>query len=190
MTKPEWQRTYQFGMLLIVPPASVCEVIDPLRKLYSPIAQSYFQTHVSVTQPFLHPPTPDVLAEIEAIVSGFRSFSITYGPLRTWSSGRIIFFEIQPADVILELRENLHKTGMFNLSLPFTEGFVPHMTIQEGYAEGTPGVDIVSSAEGLQVYERLKPSVQHGEFVCTGLDYTIPDENFHFTSKRHFAFSD
>jgi 2'-5' RNA ligase len=185
----DWQKTYEHGTFVIWPPDAVRAEINPLRATYSPIAQSYCETHITLTQPLLCPLDTVDWARLEIIVSSFQSLTIRYGPLRTWSGGRIIYFAIEPQETILALRQALHQTGLFNLDLPFTEGFVPHMTVQEGYAEGTPGADVVEPGQGMVVYQELKDRYPGGAFLCLEITYVVPDSRFHFDVVRTLPFS-
>lgn len=185
----EWQKGYRHGAIMIWPPESVRAEINPLRARYCSIAHSYCETHISLTQPLLRPLDAANWTRLEQIVAGFQPFTIHYGPLRTWSEGRIIYFAIEPAETILDIRDVLHQTGLFDLDRPFTEGFVPHMTIQEGYAEGTEGADVVDAEQGRARYHELKGTLTGGSFICTRLTYLVPDPRFHFEVVRTLSFA-
>jgi 2'-5' RNA ligase len=185
----DWQKTYEHGTFVIWPPDAIRAEINPLRARYSPIAHSLCETHITLTQPLLRPLDTVDKARLEVIVASFQSVTIRYGPLRTWSGGRIIYFAIEPQETILALRQALHRTGLFNLDLPFTEGFVPHMTVQEGYAEGTPGADAVEPEQGMAVYNALNDTLPGGTFLCPEIAYIVPDSRFHFDVVRTLSFS-
>lgn len=48
---PDWQKSYRFGTILILPPAAVCQDIDPLRARYDPVSQAAIGAHISLTPP-------------------------------------------------------------------------------------------------------------------------------------------
>lgn len=192
MNNPEWapwQQDFEHGMFVIWPPDHIRSLINPLRETYSPIALSYCETHISLSQPFLHPPGESEWSKLEALGADIKPFTISYGPLRTWSSGRIIYFEVQPAEQILAVRQALHDTGLFNLSLPHSDGFVPHMTVQEGYAEGTSASDVVNIESGQAVYKSLQKTLSNGTFDCIDIAWIVPDLDFHFRVMRKLFFA-
>ncbi len=167
----EWQKPYQFGLIVIQPPDEIRELVNKQREEYDPLSQSYSEAHISVTQPLLK-----TLSEIEwdrtlRIVEGFGSFLIDYGPINSFLPYPCIWYEIKPAEKVLDLRQALHQTGFYNLSLPHTEGFIPHMTITEGLSG--PTVDE-------KLFNRLQGESSQGTFLCQQLTHIVPDDKFYF----------
>jgi len=84
----------------------------------------------------------------------------------------VLYFRIEPAEIIIELRGLLHKTGLFLLDKQ-TFPFVPHMTLREFVPEGqNPNSD--------RVKEIMKLS--GGTFECKGISLAVPNENFVFST--------
>ena len=79
--------------------------------------------------------------------------------------------------MILELRDSLHNSGLFNLDEEFIEDFIPHMTITEELSG--PKV-----TEGL--LDQLQAVSVPGEFICDSLAHIVPDENFRFSVAKRF----
>jgi len=167
----EWQKPYRYGLLVIQPPDEIWELVNKQREEYDPLSQSYSEAHISVTQPLLK-----TLSEIEwdrilRIVEGYGSFRVDYGPINSFLPYPCIWYEIKPAEKVLDLRQALHQTGFYNLSLPHREGFIPHMTITEGLSG--PTVD-------KKLFNRLQGESSQGTFLCQQLTYIVPDDKFYF----------
>ena len=167
----EWQKPYRYGVIVIQPPDEIRELVNKQREEYDPLSQSYSEAHITVTQPLLME-----LSEIEwdstlRIVEGFGPFQIDYGPINSFLPYPCIWYEIKPAEKVLDLRQALHRTGFYNLSLPHTEGFIPHMTITEGLSG--PIVDE-------KLYNRIQGESSQGTFLCEQLTYIVPDDKFYF----------
>ena len=127
-----WQHAYRHGTLAIWPPKVVRHSVNQWREQFDPTSHSYAEAHITVTQPFRRPVTQDVLDRVTAILHAEDEFELTYGPLRSFLPSPVLWLEVQPAQRVVELRRKLHSTGAFDLSLPHTEDYVPHMTITEG----------------------------------------------------------
>ena len=116
--------------------------------------------------------------QIKRIVASFDAFQIDYGPVNSFLPHPAIWYEIHPKEKVLEMREALHQTGFFNLALPHTEGFIPHMTISEG--QSGPAVD-----EGL--LDHISARVEGGHFRCEDVAHIVPDETFRCEVVRRLA---
>ena len=167
----DWQKVYQFGTIVIIPPDDVCAIVDEQRKRNDPVSQSYCGTHITVTQPLSCSLTEAEWAQLDERVKTFEPFDIRYGPLNTFLPYPCIYYQIDPSERILEMRGALHQMGFFNLSLSHTHNFIPHMTITEGISG--PSVD-----EAL--FETLRAESCPGSFPCTELAFIVPDEAFSF----------
>ncbi len=175
----DWQKVYQFGTIVIIPPDEVCAIVDDQRQRYDPISQSYCGTHITVTQPLNRSLTAAEWAQLSELVKTFESFEIRYGPLNSFLPYPCIYYQIDPSERILEMREALHRTGFFNLSLSHTHDFIPHMTITEGVSG--PSVD-----EGL--LDKLRTESCPGSFRCAELAFIVPDEAFSFQIEDRLGF--
>lgn len=182
----EWQQQFRYGTFIIQPPDAVRSLLNPIRERYSPVASTYAETHITLTQPFLSPPTDNDIENLKSIVSTFEPITITYGPVQTWASGQIIYLAVQPADQLAAIREALHETKLFNLDLPYTDDFVPHITIQEGYSDGSTR-DIIDPQNGMANYELLKTTLQGGTFLCDQITWIVPDAQFHFSVSQQLS---
>jgi len=171
----DWQKVYEHGTFVILPPVDIRMIVNKLRDQYDPISQSYCETHITLTQPLLNPITELDWNRLKSISSGFKPFEIRYGPLNTFLPYPCIYYEIQPAEKILEIRNAIHETGLFNLRLPHTEGFIPHMTITEGYYD---------AGETKSIFDKLRNETSGGSFMCSEITFISPDVNFHFEVKR------
>ena len=128
----DWQKVYQFGTIVIWPPDEVRMLVNQQRETYDQVSQTYCETHITVTQPLIKNLTENEWEKLRRVVNAFSPFEITFGPLKSFLPYPCIYYELQPAEKILALRNTLHQTGFFNLSMKHTEGFIPHMTITEG----------------------------------------------------------
>lgn len=165
--KPEgWEIPYLPGALVIVPPVPIRQRIDRLRRKYDLASARRIPAHISVAQPFRAEPDKAALAQVQEVLGRFRPFVVKYGPLRNFLPYPCIWYEIQPAELIVEMRRALHATGLFNTDLPFTEGFIPHMSI----THGSPGPE-----ETLWIFNRIRSRVQNGSFPVESIIYTRPD---------------
>jgi len=174
----DWKKPYQFGTLVIWPPAELRKIVNSQRERYDPVSNSFCETHISVTQP-LSKTFHDEWGKLEDLLSEVESFEISYGPLNTFLPYPCIWYEIKPADKVLALRNVLHPTGYFNLEMEHPQNFIPHMTITEGLS-------------GPEVNQNLLQMLQEesgkGSFQCEGLTYIVPDKDFRFHVKRFLPF--
>lgn len=171
----DWQKPYQFGTIVIWPPDEIWDFVNKQRETYDPLSQSYCEAHISVTQPLLKELSENEWDQVLSVVEGFGSFRIDFGPLNSFLPYPCIWYEIEPQERVLELRHALHLTGFFNLTLSHTEGFIPHMTITEGLSG--PVVD-----ESL--LQRLQNESRQGSFLCQGLTYIVPNQQFCFKEAK------
>ncbi len=172
---PEWQKVYTYGTLVIWPPDQVRKVVNRFRHQYDPVSQSFIDAHITLTQPFLRQPIINDWDELCEVVSSFESFEIQYGPIKTFLPYPCIWFEIHPSEQVLAIRQVLHATGMFNLDLPHTDDFIPHMTITEGQSD----IEVTE-----QLFTKLRDNISSGSFYCSDIAYIVPDRVFHFGIQR------
>jgi 2'-5' RNA ligase len=170
--KPEgWEIPYLPGSLVILPPEPIRHRIGRMRRKYDSASAHRIPAHISVAQPFRQQPDKAALAQVQAVLVGFEPFGLEYGPLRNFLPYPCIWYEIRPADKIVEMRKALHATGLFNTDLPYTEGFIPHMSI----TDGAPGPE-----ETQRIFNRIKSRVITGSFQVNSVVYTRPDWQFRF----------
>jgi len=172
----EWQLNYIHGLFVIWPPDPIREQINELRDVYDPVSQDTIEAHITLTQPFLARPGGLEWARLAEIAADFEPFEVSYGPVNTFFPNPVIYLEIRPRERILALRQALHETGLFNLTLPYTDDFVPHMTIAESRS------DKVVDEKMLAQVMSLAPQ---GTFLTSEIACMVPDSDFHFElSKR------
>lgn len=176
-----WQLPYRHGTLVIWPPQEVRNYVNQLRERLDPISHRYAEAHITLTQPFREPVTDSVIAKVQAVLDSEKSFAIAYGPLRSFLPSPVLWLDVQPSDRILRLRQKLHAIGVFDLSLPHTDDFRPHMTITEGLS-GVPVDD--------ELFRMLEPSISSGSFNCGSIAYIRPNDEFRFEREREIAFPD
>jgi len=176
----DWQKPYKFGTLVIFPSDTLRQSINLQRERTDPVSGSYCEAHITVTQPLGRNLNNEEWKQLDTILSSIKSFEISYGPLNTFLPYPCIWYEIQPAEKVLELRSVLHQTGFFNLEMKHPQNFIPHMTITEGLSG--PEVD-----ENL--YQLLQEESGKGIFQCKGLSYIVPDKDFRFRVKKFLPFS-
>jgi len=171
----DWQKPYQYGTLVIWPPDEVREVVNSQRERYDPVSQSYCEAHISVTQPLKNLLNDEAWKRIGKALLEFVSFEITYGPLNSFLPYPCIWYEVNPQERVLEMRDALHRMDYFNLELKHPKDFIPHLTITEGLSGPTVNEELI---QVLQVESRS------GVFLCDGLAYIVPDDNFRVRVKR------
>ena len=154
--------------------------MNDLRNRYDPVSQAACEAHITLTQPFLREPSGEEWRSLHAIVQGFPRFHCDYGPVRSFLPAPIIWFEVQPAERIVELRRALHETRLFNLDLPHTDDFIPHMTLTEGLS----GPEVTRA-----LLEQLRETVSGGSFSCAEVSFIVPDDGFHFSVERRLPLS-
>ena len=171
----EWQKVYSYGTFVIWPIDPIREAVNRLRHKYDPVSQSFCEAHITLTQPLLRQPSEKEWNNFSDVVSGFESFEIHYGPINTFLPYPCIWFEIHPSEEVLEIRQALHATGLFNLDLPHTDGFIPHMTITEGQSD----IEVTND-----LFAKLRDEISGGTFICTEIALIVPDHRFHFGIQR------
>jgi 2'-5' RNA ligase len=168
----DWQKPYQYGILMIWPPDEVREIVNAQRAAYDPVSHAMCDAHVTVTQPLRRRLSCAEWDQLRALLRAHPVFEITYGPINSFLPYPCLWYEIQPRERVLALRHDLHATGYFNLDIPHPQNFMPHMTVTEQLS-GTPIVDAALLA---QVQSESRP----GTFLCDSLAYIVPNADFHF----------
>ena len=172
----DWQADYQHGTFVVWPTGEIEGISNELRQTYDPESQAHCPAHITVTQPFLEAPSAESWRQIETIVSSFSTFPISVGPIEPFGASTTLKFDIEPKAPLRQLRRKLHETGLFNLTLPFTEGFIPHMTISEFGLDDRTVVECLAAT--------LNQEISSHVFSCRALAYIRPDSNFQFQEVR------
>ena len=172
----DWQLNYIHGLFVLWPPDTVRQAVNRLREKYDPVSLATIEAHVTLTQPFLSRPGGDEWARLAQIAASFKPLEVRYGPVNTFFPNPVIYLEIQPRERLLALRQALHETEFFNLTLPYTDDFIPHMTIAEGRSD---------TSVDEQMLAEVRSKAPSGTFVLDEIIYTVPDSHFRFeVSKR------
>ena len=170
-----WQLPYKNGMLVIWPPDSERQYVNAFRAKHDPVSQEICEAHITVTQPFMSAPSGDTWGAISGVLAHCGVFEVHYGPVRSFLPSPVIWLEIQPSSTIVAMRNALHDTSAFDLTLPHTNDFIVHMTLTEGLS----GNDVDEA-----LLSRLSSEVKSGSFTCREIAYLRPDANFRFSVDR------
>jgi 2'-5' RNA ligase len=172
-----WMKSYRFGTLVFHPNKILTQHVHALREKYDFLAAATSKPHITITQPFLNEPTADDLQKIEALLKSLENFEITIGPAITSPNKRLMWLDVSNKEAVLNVRESLHQTNLFDLDLPLTKGFIPHMTISEEGRE--PQENFVKINE---VNKTTKPFTVSFDKVT----WIVPDDEFVFQNKQDF----
>jgi 2'-5' RNA ligase len=172
-----WMHDFRFGALIYLPGEEASAIFHQLRRQYDPVSASSAPPHITITQPFAAPPSPAQIEQIRAILERASSFPVQIGPAITSPSQKLIWFDVQPKDLILELRNQLHETGLFRTDLPLTFGFIPHLTISAAPREP----DKVE-----EIRRELDSRYSPWNLPFSALSWTVPDEDFVFQEQALF----
>ena len=105
----DWQLDYRLGLILIMPPQEVSDLIDPLRERYDPKSHATCSTHISVSDPLSLEMTPD-LETIQAILQDFQPFELHF---RSTLPASIRVSHTQYILRRIRMQEALHKSRAF-----------------------------------------------------------------------------
>jgi 2'-5' RNA ligase len=169
----EWQKSYRFGVILILPPDPPADEINRLRDIYDPRGQSYCEAHISLTVPLPRPVEDYHLEELKLLASGFSPFTIQYGPLSNYLPAPGVVLAIEPKGTLSSLVTTLESASVFENAAPRPYPFSPHLTISEF-------IDVERTNE---LMLELQGKTPEGEFLCNCVSYAAPDEKFYFTER-------
>jgi 2'-5' RNA ligase len=163
---------YRFGVFVIALPEPFRAQVDALRRRFDPASAGVAPPHVSVTQPLAEEPNDVARADLGAVLAEFPPFEIRVGPARAFPGSTVVYLAVEPGEPILALRAAAHATGLFRTDLPFTEGFVPHITIREWPGE--------AREDNSAVISEAERAVGEATFRCRSLELWRPDALGHF----------
>ena len=172
----DWQLDYRLGLILIMPPKEVSDLIDPLRERYDPKSHATCSTHISVSDPLSREMTPDLETEIRAILQDFQPFELHFRTLHASCKHPGVSYSIHPEEPIRALQEALHKSRAFAGKVYKRRHIPPHMTIAE----------FISIPESLKLCDQLQDTAPKGSFICDRLEFIVPDDNMRW--RREITF--
>jgi 2'-5' RNA ligase len=172
---PDWQRDYRYGALVIEPPTELAAVLDPIRQRFDPVSASRVGAHITVTPPFIGAPGPADVARVGSVVGGIPAMKLKLGRPRRFGGSSVIYLPVVNGEAVMSLRELLLATGLFRHDLPHTTDFVPHLTISEFATTPVAALSTVIPAPGASA------------FHVGAVAWMVPDEEFHFRTRRRFA---
>jgi 2'-5' RNA ligase len=165
-----WQREYRYGAFYVFPPPGIIEPIDQLRRKYDPKSDSYCQAHVSLSEPLRSPLTDEKFQELHDALSSVKPFEMHYGPLRIFPPYPGVVCAITPDDEFMKLRSRIHETSLFKGQQLMREYIKPHMTIAE----------FITIERTFELLDELSGKVLEGTFLCSAIEYAIPNHGFYF----------
>jgi len=165
-----WQREYRYGAFYIFPPPGIIEPIDQLRRKYDPKSDSYCQAHISLSEPLRSPLTEEQVHELHETLSSIEPFEMHYGQLRIFLPYSGVVYAITPEDKFMRLRSRIHETSLFKDRPLMREHITPHTTIAE----------FITIERTHELLEELSGKVPDGTFLCTAIEYAIPNHDFYF----------
>ena len=171
-----WQLDYRLGLILIMPPAEVGDIIDPLRRKFDPKSHAICPTHISVSDPLGREMTSDLETEIQDTLKGIEPFELHFDSPQASRKRPGIAYPIRPEKPIHDLKARLHESSAFSGSEYSRRRIRPHMTIAE----------FISIEQSLQICEELQDTAPTGSFLCDRLKFITPDNDFHFQRRRTF----
>jgi 2'-5' RNA ligase len=166
----QWKREYKYGAFYIFPPPAIIEPIDRLRRKYDHKSDSYCQAHVSLSEPLKAPLTAEQVGELHDTLSTIEPFEIHYGPLRVFPPYPGVVYAITPEDAFMDLRSRIHEISLFKDDQLMREHITPHMTIAE----------FITIERTHELLEELSGKVPEGTFLCSAIEYAIPNHDFYF----------
>ncbi len=169
----DWQKAYRFGVILMFPPDPPAGEVNRLRQIYDPRGQSYCKAHITLTVPLPRPVEEFHLDELKSLASGFKPFSIRYGPLSNYLPAPGVVLAIEPKDIVSSLVTMLESASVFENSAPRPYPFSPHLTISEF-------IDVERTGE---LMVELQGKTPEGVFLCDCVSYAVPDEKFNVTER-------
>jgi 2'-5' RNA ligase len=126
-----WLADFRFGLFVIALPDPLRRDVDALRRRFDAASAEIAPPHVTVTQPLAEEPNDIGRADLGALLAEFPPFEVRLGPARAFPDSPVVFLAVEPVAPIAAMRQAAHATGLFRLDLPFTDAFVPHVTIRE-----------------------------------------------------------
>jgi 2'-5' RNA ligase len=168
---------HRFGIFVIALPEPLRGDIAALRERFDPVSAALAPPHITVTQPLAAAPNDIARADLGALLAEIAPFEVRVGPAAAFAGSSVVYLSVEPADAVLALRSAAHRTGLFRTDLPFTEGFVPHVTIRETAGDGDAG-----GFPNEIVIRETDAAVAPTSFRCDAVELWVPDRDGRFAS--------
>ena len=172
-----WMKDYRFGTLAFLPKGELGRVSDQLRSRWDPASSKSCPAHITISQPFTVAPDLSQIDKIKEFLNQFKAFELQIGLVRSSPNKKLIWLDVNPKQQILQIRDGLHDLNLFRLDLPFTNGFIPHLTISE--VERSP-------YEAKRIIDDLNSLLNPWNILFDSVSWIIPDENFIFQEYKSF----
>lgn len=173
----DWQTDYRLGLILTKPPPEVSSQIDPLRSKYDPKGFHMCPTHISISDPLRMEMTPELDEEITGILSKIDPFMLHYEKPMASRDHAGVAYPITPQEPIDELKRELHQAAIFEGKVYGRREVPGHMTIAE----------FVTIDESWRIWDELKDIAPSGSFLCSQLEFIVPDINMQFQKVKTYA---
>ena len=170
----DWTRDYRYGALVIEPPEVLTAVLDPIREQFDPVSASRVGAHITVTPPFIGPPSSADEARVAAVVRGRPPIRLRLGRPTQFAGSSVVYLPVEDSGAVMRLREVLLATDLFRLDLPHTSDFVPHLTISEFGTTPAAALSAVIPAPGARAFQ------------VRAIAWVVPDDEFRFAVRRAF----
>lgn len=174
----DWQRDYQFGLLLIMPPQVIAEKVDLLRAKCDPRSSAICPAHISVSDPLRREMTADLRDEICSLLSRVEPFQLHFDKPLASAERAGIACAIWPQEPIDALKKTLHSAAIFDGQVYQRRDIPAHMTIAE----------FISIEESLSLCAQIQSVAPRGSFLCDRLEFVVPNERFQFQRVESFLF--
>jgi hypothetical protein len=171
-----WQRDYQFGVILVMPPPDVAASIDALRETYDPKSHAILSAHISVSDPLPRELEEDDRERLQELLRGVQPFEVRYGMPIASAQRPGVACPVEPQDRFDELKRVIHDAPVFGDFVYGRRDIPAHMTVAE----------FVTIDESLKIASDLANTSLTGSFWCDRLDHIVPDQAFRFHRRGTF----
>ena len=172
----KWQCDYRLGIILVLPPEPVGNLINPLRAKHDPYAFAICPAHITLSDPLRREMTPQRESEIRHILAGIQPFTLHYDKPHASSERGGVAYPIGPREPFEALRAALHTAPVFVGEPYYTRKVPPHLTIAE----------FISVEDSLKLCAELQSCAPSGSFLCDRLEFIVPDVDFRFQKVKTF----
>jgi 2'-5' RNA ligase len=172
----------RYGVFVIALPEPLRSDVAALRERFDPVSAALAPPHITVTQPLAAAPNDIARADLGAVIAEIAPFDVHVGPAAAFAGSSVVYLAVEPADAVLALRSAAHRTGLFRLDMPLSEGFVPHVTVREWAGQGDAG-DFPNEIVIREADAALAPT----SFRCEALELWIPGTDGRFAAVDRVA---